>query len=366
MFRRLLILLLWVIAIVAVAVVWVRRPVYRSTAAIRVAATTPPLVYAEEEPLPQWRAESDLQAQAFLLRTSPFLERVVHQPQVQESNWHQQPTGPVQTQVDRLRDALEVEIIPDTDIIKVSCDLPAADDAKLLVNTVVDEFLLFHSDTQKRTEGWLLEALNKERTTLEKEIDGLMATRYNIARRLGETGPDALLDRCRQSISQLRSEKRQLERKLELHKWDLRRLQGTDGKTSPPTPTTGPSSPTGQARQADLQRDMARTEYEISLVEDEIGDLQSTASDLGDMVVELAAYEEQIDQKKGLVERVRKRMQKLELESKNTLPRITIVEPGRLPAGAYNEARAAATAGIALGALVLTILLRLGAAKQRR
>ncbi|MGB2986090.1 MAG: polysaccharide biosynthesis tyrosine autokinase [Phycisphaerae bacterium] len=210
-------------------------PVYQATAVVRVSPVVSRIVFRTEDNgiVPLYR--SYLNTQVSIIRSPTVLHRVLDRAEVRQTRWYQEegrvflraPLSPVE----RLKDALSVRPRPHTELIDVSVSARDAKEARLLVGTVVDEYKGFSDESLRESDVRRIESLVNERVGLQSEIDGLVATKFNLSKRLGTTGPEELRSQLTTQLSFLESQIEERERGLAMIEWDLETLRSERGTT---------------------------------------------------------------------------------------------------------------------------------------
>jgi uncharacterized protein involved in exopolysaccharide biosynthesis len=148
-----------------IAGVWTLiTPKYQARGEIRVGRIIPRLVFQTEENgvIPFYEAFRNTQVS--LLTSSTVLERVLDRPEVRTTQWFKDPDktllprwrGDVVPPVERLKEGLSVQARPETEIIDVSFTAVSPDDAKLIVNTVLDRYMQYVGEYSNAAE-WRLD-----------------------------------------------------------------------------------------------------------------------------------------------------------------------------------------------------------------
>lgn len=214
----------------AIPWIWVlNHPVYKSSAVIRISPVVSRLVFRTENNgyLPLY--QSYLNTQMAIIRSPKILERVLDRVAVRETSWYKEEGrglfGGKRDRLSRLMDAVSIRHRKNTELIDVTVTAENAHDAKLIADAIVDEHRAFVDETARENEGWLLETLAKERAALQKEIDGLIATRYNLAKRLGSLNSSQVQGQLTGYLNVLDAEYRRLQRTLDITRWEIEKIE---------------------------------------------------------------------------------------------------------------------------------------------
>lgn len=218
----------------AATVPWIwlyMSPEFRASAVVRVSPVVSRIVFKTEDNglVPLYR--SYLNTQVSVIRSPTVLRRVLDREEIRQTKWYSQkpnrltallkhPARPLE----RLGKELTVRPRRDTELIDVSLSALNAKDAKLIVDTVVDEFKKFSDETLREMDIVRLQTLVAERDSLGKEVDGLIATKFQLAKRLGTADPEQLRSQLSTQLATLETEAEGLEQILAMARWDLNRL----------------------------------------------------------------------------------------------------------------------------------------------
>ena len=165
----------------ALALVWTQIvPKYQAMAQVRVRPIIPYLVFKTEDSGAVPLYESYKQTQCSYIKTDAVLQHVLDQPEIQQTKWWKNtPESLVQratknplARLDRLKQALSARNLTGTEIIDITFIDPNSKDARLIVNTVVDQYLDYVVEMSDTTQDKLYKKLSDEFDSLKKEIDG--------------------------------------------------------------------------------------------------------------------------------------------------------------------------------------------------
>lgn len=217
---------------IALPVIWLtQEPAYMATASVHVAPVVSRLVYKTEDNVGGMQSlyHSYLNTQMSIIRSTPVLERVLDDPAVQGTDWYKNPPetlkmhlgGAAPTYLERLTDALTVEQEAYGEMINVSATDRSAADATTIVNVLVDEYKKYMDEALRKTDVQRFETLNLERSALRKEIDGLLASKFNLAKRLGTIAPEDLRSQLAMQLSELEAKREELKHAYSMTRWEL-------------------------------------------------------------------------------------------------------------------------------------------------
>lgn len=229
------------ISTAAVPPIWLlTSPVYRSNAVVQVAPIVSRLVYRTDENGQVPFYDSYLNTQVAIIRSPTVLQRVLDNEKVKNSFWYREEgrssVGQPLPPMERLTDDLSVQPRPRTHLIDVSISAGRAEDAKLIVDTVVSEYLNHVTDASTQEEAKLLETLKIEQSRRENSLKGLRQMRDNLSEHPEVSGSQELRTLLGSRLGMLESRRADLVREVELMQWKLARLQPTAT-----APSTAPS-----------------------------------------------------------------------------------------------------------------------------
>ena len=249
----------------AVPLVWMFvTPEYRARASIRISPVVSRIVFATEDngivPLYQ----SFVNTQVSVILGSVVLKRVLDREDIRQSAWYSEPAkvfmGTKMSKLERLRGSLTVTPRRSTELIDVSIVTNDSTDAKLIVDAVVDSYKTYTDETLRQNDIRRLETLIRERDTLQKEVDGLIATKYRLTKILGTADPETYRAQLSALLSELRAEKEALQRKRSIEEWAETKTASleSDGETvadATPDEDVPTMDPVQQARMKRYSRD---------------------------------------------------------------------------------------------------------------
>lgn len=223
-----------ILSAIAVASIWMLVvPVYRARAIVRVSPVGTRIVFSTEDNGMVPLYKSYLNTQVSIIRGPTVLERVLDDPKVQATKWYKTVPHPLigspPTHIERLLKDLAVAPRVNTELIDVTMTAQNAADAKLIADTAVRVYEAYSSELITATGLVRLETLVQEKGELEREIDGLVATRSYMTVKIGAADPVERLSQASARLATLEAERDDLGRGLSLARWELDGLP-SDGK----------------------------------------------------------------------------------------------------------------------------------------
>ncbi|MBU0719120.1 MAG: polysaccharide biosynthesis tyrosine autokinase [Planctomycetes bacterium] len=219
-----------------VPLVWMFvAPVYTAKAVVRVSPVVSRIVFKTEDNgiVPLYR--SYLNTQVSVIQSPQVLMRVLDREEIQRTEWYTEearsPLAGLRTPrspLERLREDLLIRPRRDTELIDVSITVLDRKEAKLIIDAVIDEYKQLSDETLRESDVLRFETLSAEQASLQREINGLVAAKYNLSKRLGTTGPEELRSQFSTHLDELESQYTELQRELQMMKWDWEHSHATD------------------------------------------------------------------------------------------------------------------------------------------
>jgi polysaccharide biosynthesis transport protein len=246
----------WTILIVGILVsapiiagVWTQVvPQYQARAEIRVRPIIPRLVFRTEDNgmIPLY--DSFVNTQISVIRSQTVLQRVLDQPEIQKTKWYKDPAksllerlhgGNPTPALERLRDGLSARPRPRTEIIDVSFVDPSANDAKLIVDTVLKQYMEYNGKQSTDAEDELYRKLVDQYDSLQKQIQGGEKTYTDLCAQLGTDTPQALVSAKRLRLDEAEARLKELRRRIKVLTSDVNQVSAVDSNGVQSTPVAG-------------------------------------------------------------------------------------------------------------------------------
>jgi len=193
-------------------------PTYSATAIVRVAPTAPRLVFATEnnQMVPLYR--NYMNTQVSTIRSAKVLGRVLDRKEIQQTHWYKEEGKRLlrspRTPLDRLVKNLVVRPRRDTELIEVKIATQKGNEAKLIVDTVVDEYDKLMKEREREE---FLDIIDKVRTRykiLQDDIKGLQELRHTLANDSGLMDSEELRSQLSTTLMVLDTQRMEIERDL--------------------------------------------------------------------------------------------------------------------------------------------------------
>jgi len=238
--KRQSILALVVFVLVAapvIAIIWTQiEPQYQARAEVRVRPYIPYLVFKTDEngAIPFY--DSFVNTQVSVIRRLEVLQRVLDRKEVQETQWFKKPRIPLvqqlrdnpPTTMERLRNTLTVRPRARTEIIDLSFTDPSANDARIIVNAVLDEYIKYNGETTTASEDNLYRQLTEQYRSLQTQILSLEDNAANISKLLSTGTPQELISGKRLRLDDTKARLSDLQQRIDLLEWDARQAITVD------------------------------------------------------------------------------------------------------------------------------------------
>jgi uncharacterized protein involved in exopolysaccharide biosynthesis len=253
--QSILVLAVFVLVVAAVAAIWTQViPEYRATAEVRVRPIIPYLVFRTEDSgmIPLY--DSFVNTQVSIMRSLTVLQRVLDQQEVQEAQWYKKPRkslmqrllgNPSAPPIERLRDDLSVRHRKETEIIDVTFMDSSAKDAKIIVDTVLDQYTKYIGERSDATKDKLYRQLVDQYTSLKNEIEGRETVTAGLRKSLGTGTPQELVSSKRIRLDETQARISKLRQSIAISEWERKKLEDltkqaiTDDSNNVPGASTG-------------------------------------------------------------------------------------------------------------------------------
>lgn len=274
----------------AVPPVWLlMRPTFESRAVVQVSPKSSRLVYQTDQNGVVPFYESYLNTQVSVIRSPTVLQRVVDRESVRKTRWYTQdqkllpgtPTPPLE----KLSESISVQPRPRTHLIDVSMTAERAEEAKLIVDAVVDEYLGYVAETGRTEETALIETLRNEQKKREDTIQGYRRRRDERSEP-GLFNSEQLRATLGAHLTSLKTRKDDLEREVAMLNWKIDRLKPalpntTSAPASAPAPAQDPALRfAGDAEWRQLDARCEEAQFALSLARKSLGERSPRVKEL--------------------------------------------------------------------------------------
>jgi len=230
-----------------IAAIWTQVvPKYRARAEVRVRPIIPYLVFRTEDSgmIPLY--DSFVNTQVSIMRSLTVLQRALDQQEVQQTQWYKMPRkslvqrlrgNPDTSPMERLRNDLSVQPRSRTEIIDVTFMDPSTKDAKLIVDTVLDQYIRYIGETSDATKDELYRQLVDQYKSLENEISGREKISTELSRSLGTGTPQELISNKRVRLDETQARLSEVRQNIAVLEWEMGQAITDDSNDVPLTPT---------------------------------------------------------------------------------------------------------------------------------
>ena len=235
------------VATATIAAIWTQIvPQYEARAEVRVRPIIPRLVFQTDDNgvIPFY--DSFVNTQVSIIRSLTVLQRVLDQPEIQKTKWYKDPpkslmervSGNPTPAIDRLRDDLSAQPRPRSEIIDVSFMDPVAKEAKLIVDTVLQQYMKYVGEQSNATEDMLYRELTAQYNALDREIQSREKTCTDLCKSLGTDTPQVLISGKRVRLDGTQARLSELRNKIAALTWKMKQF-GADSNNVSAAPTNG-------------------------------------------------------------------------------------------------------------------------------
>jgi len=269
------------VAAPAIALVWTCVvPEYQARAEVRVRPFIPHLVFQTEDNGLILFYDSYVNTQVSIMRSPTVLCRVLDEQKVKETQWYKNSSKSLKQRLwaepvpplDRLRDALKVQPRPQTEIIDITFTDPSAEDAMVIVDTVLDEYTRYIGEMSNEDEEKLYRQLVEQYKSLENEILGREKIIAELRKSLSMGSPEELICRKRLRLDETEARVSELRQTISLLEWEKQHAVADDNNdvrvSAVDVPAT-PVDPNGSLHSkliTSLEHQLARAEREEELL----------------------------------------------------------------------------------------------------
>ncbi len=219
-----------VLVIAAVTVPASLIPQYRARGEVRIRPIIRRLVSrADTGAIPFY--ETFVNTQMAIIKSPDVLGRVLEQADVQQTNWYSKPeqslkqrlTRQAATPLERLKDALSVRRQRRTEIVEVSFVDASAEEATVIVNAVLDQYVKYAEEPSDRTRDKVFRILVEQYRSLESEVEGRENILGQLRKSLGTTEPEQLIAAKRLRLDEIQARLADLQRLIALLEFQMDR-----------------------------------------------------------------------------------------------------------------------------------------------
>lgn len=209
-------------------------PTYMAVAQIHVRPFIPPVMFSTDENGLIPRYDSYLRTQVDKVQSPTVIQRALDQPEVQATEFYKAALAELgegeSLLVPRIREGLEAETTPRSEVIQVSLSLENPRDAVTILNELVDQYLAYDKESMEAAEVRRLGKLNEEAKSLLNQIELKEKELDRIRREMGTTVEDELISQKRLRIDEMEATSRRLKAEIEAKQKQLQAMRASAGE----------------------------------------------------------------------------------------------------------------------------------------
>jgi capsular exopolysaccharide synthesis family protein len=237
-FKWMILAIFVLVATPSIAFIWTQIvPQYRARAAVRVQPIIPHLVFRTEDNgmIPLY--DSFVNTQLSIMKSMTVLQRVLDQPEVQKTQWYTNPRkslkqrlfrNPVKPPLERLGDALQILNRPRTEIIDVYLTNDSTQDAKIIVDAILEQYIQYIGETSDKTKDNLYAQIVEQSKKLDTEISGREKIITELRKSLGTSNPQELISGRRFRLDETQARLSDLGQTIAVLEWELKQTDNLD------------------------------------------------------------------------------------------------------------------------------------------
>ncbi len=225
------------VAAPALAVIWSQvTPEFQAAAQVRIRPIMPFLVFKTEDSGAIPLYESYVNTQVSIIGGTTVLDRVLLLPEVQQTQWYKNPpkslverlTGNPPTQRIRLQDALSARPRKDTEFIDVTFTDRSPQDAQLILNAVLDQYVQYLGYMSDATQDKIYNQLVEQYRSLESEILGREKVTAELRQQLGTATPEELVSSQRVRLDEAQARLAEVKQNIKVLEWEITQATTVD------------------------------------------------------------------------------------------------------------------------------------------
>jgi capsular exopolysaccharide synthesis family protein len=227
------------IMLVGLPAIWMGvKPKYQAVAVVRVAPEDLTILHPVDGPGLGQYYPLFVETQKATITNAAVLQNALERAEVQATPWYDEAPRSLKTllgssppnHLERLKSVIEVEQQGMTDLLDIMVTTSWPDDAHVLANAVLEEYLTYTEEKSNELESLRFRTLREEHRDVVAQIEGLVEQRGELSKKLGTDDPDLVRAILAEDLSKLEMERKLLNRRYEQVRWDLNgRGPGTDG-----------------------------------------------------------------------------------------------------------------------------------------
>ncbi len=233
-FKWMILAIFILVAAPMITIIWTQVvPEYQAGAEVRVRPIIPYLVFRTEDSgmIPLY--SSFLNTQVSLMKGSTVLQRALDHEEVQQTQWYKEPSktlvqrllgNPPASHIERLRDGLSIKPRKETEIIDVAFIDSRTSDAKIILDAILDEYIIYVGEKSDATKDELYNQLLEQYKTLETDIKGQEMISAELKRNLGTGTPQELISSKRVRLDGMQARFIELQQNIAVLEFERKEL----------------------------------------------------------------------------------------------------------------------------------------------
>lgn len=245
-FKGTFLLVALLVAVTGTVATWITyQPAYEAVASVYVLPTQEWVLYRPQGN--QAPRREYLNSQAERVTMPEILNRVLANPDVQQTRWFRAPKRPLfgglPADHERLRDAVDVSVRRGTTFIDIAVTLEAPHETAVIANAFHDVFLAYMRDETDAHSVRVAETLTPMGTRLDGEIEGQRRERENAIKELHAENVEQYLERHGTSLGEWKDRLKDVNFEIRMLREQLALLAGSAeeaaGAANQPEPQNG-------------------------------------------------------------------------------------------------------------------------------
>ena len=221
-----------------VAFIWITFvPRYKARALVRIRPIIPYLVFKTEDSGKIQLYDLFVNTQVRIMQSSDILNRVLDQPEIRQTPWYTDPPrsllqkvrkAPPTSARNRLKGSLSATTQKGTEIVEVTFSDTSTKDAQLVLNTVLDQYIVYIGEQSDAMQDKLYRQLVDQHKGLESEILGREDIINGLQTTLGTTDPTALISERGIRLDETKARLADVRQKVNMLKWEIKKVLAYD------------------------------------------------------------------------------------------------------------------------------------------
>lgn len=229
-FKWTLVIITLLVSVPFTALIWTQIvPEYQARGEIRIRPIIRRLVFQTDEngEIPFY--DSFVNTQVSIIKSPTVLQRVMDLPEIRQSPWYvnrpetllERILKDTKAPLERLRASLSVKAVQGTEIVSVTFSDASPEDARLIADAVLTQYIQYKSEASDKTEDGLYRQLAGQYEALKTEIQSRETIMARLEESLGTKDPGELIARRRMRLDETQARLTTLQQRLTLLAWEV-------------------------------------------------------------------------------------------------------------------------------------------------